>query len=126
MVAVSAATEGVVSGASFRTVIERIIREQSGHVPVPIEISAKAGEAPSQLSDGTALWTRSKGEVSEADYADFYRGISGQYDEPALTVHFRAEGRHGAAARQRRAPASGWRHRTGGILADRGTGRPGS
>jgi molecular chaperone HtpG len=74
--------------------IERIIREQSGHVPVPIEVSTKAGEAPAQVSDGTALWTRSKSEVNETEYADFYRGISGQYDEPALTVHFRAEGRH--------------------------------
>lgn len=74
--------------------VERIIREQSGHVPVRIEITAKADEAPTQVSDGTALWTRSKSDVSEADYADFYRGISGQYDEPALTVHFRAEGRH--------------------------------
>ena len=74
--------------------IERIIREQSGHVPVPIEVSAKAGEPPSHVSDGTALWTRPKSEVTEADYADFYRGVSGQYDEPALTVHFRAEGRH--------------------------------
>ena len=74
--------------------VERIIREQSGHVPVQIEISAKAGEEATQVSDGTALWTKSKSEVSEADYADFYRGISGQYDEPAMTVHFRAEGRH--------------------------------
>ncbi|MCB1447219.1 MAG: molecular chaperone HtpG [Rhizobiaceae bacterium] len=74
--------------------VERIIREQSGHVAVPIEVSAKPGEAPAQVSDGTALWTKPKSEVSEADYADFYRGVSGQYDEPALTVHFRAEGRH--------------------------------
>lgn len=74
--------------------VERIIREQSGHVAVPIEVSTKPGEAPSQVSDGTALWTRPKNEVSAADYADFYRGVSGQYDEPALTVHFRAEGRH--------------------------------
>jgi molecular chaperone HtpG len=74
--------------------VERIIREQSGHVAVPIEIAAKPGDAPSQVSDGTALWTKPKSEVSQADYADFYRGVSGQYDEPALTVHFRAEGRH--------------------------------
>ena len=74
--------------------VERIIREQSGHVAVPIEVSAKAGEEAVQVSDGTALWTKSKSEVSEAEYADFYRGVSGQYDEPALTVHFRAEGRH--------------------------------
>jgi len=74
--------------------VERIIREQSGHVAVPIEVSTKAGEAAVQVSDGTALWTKSKSEVTEADYADFYRGVSGQYDDPAVTVHFRAEGRH--------------------------------
>ena len=77
-----------------RWTVERIIREQSGHVAVAIEVSAKPGEAPAQVSDGMALWTKPKSEVSEADYADFYRGVSGQYDEPALTVHFRAEGRH--------------------------------
>jgi molecular chaperone HtpG len=74
--------------------VERIIREQSGHVPVQIEISTKSDEAPTPVSDGSALWTKSKSEVGEAEYADFYRGISGQYDDPALTVHYRAEGRH--------------------------------
>jgi molecular chaperone HtpG len=74
--------------------VERIIREQSGHVPVQIEISTADGETPTQVSDGTALWTKSKSEVTESEYADFYRGMSGQYDDPALTVHFRAEGRH--------------------------------
>lgn len=74
--------------------MERIIREQSGHVAVPIEIAEKPGAEASRISDGSALWTKSRNEVSEEDYADFYRGVSGQYDEPALTVHFRAEGRH--------------------------------
>jgi molecular chaperone HtpG len=74
--------------------VERIIREQSGHVPVPIEIIAKGDEAPSQVSDGSALWTKSKADVTKEEYADFYRGVSGQYDEPAVTVHYRAEGRH--------------------------------
>lgn len=74
--------------------VERIIRKQSGHVPVPIEITAKGDEGPSQVSDGTALWTKSKTDVTKEEYADFYRGVSGQYDEPAVTVHYRAEGRH--------------------------------
>ena len=74
--------------------VERIIREQSGHVPVRIEVSAAPDAEPSQVSDGTALWTRSRNDVTESEYADFYRGVSGQYDDPALTVHFRAEGRH--------------------------------
>ncbi|APO71077.1 chaperone protein HtpG (plasmid) [Rhizobium gallicum] len=74
--------------------VERIVKEQSGHVPVPITIIEKPGAEPIQLTDGTALWTRSKSDISTEEYTDFYRGISGQYDEPAVTVHFRAEGRH--------------------------------
>ncbi|WP_267549077.1 molecular chaperone HtpG [Rhizobium rhizogenes] len=74
--------------------VERIVKEQSGHVPVPIKIAEKPGEEATQLTDGTALWTKSKNDITSEEYADFYRGMSGQYDEPALTVHFRAEGRH--------------------------------
>ncbi|APO79292.1 chaperone protein HtpG (plasmid) [Rhizobium etli 8C-3] len=74
--------------------VERIVKEQSGHVPVPITIVEKPNAEPIQLTDGTALWTRSKSDISPEEYTDFYRGISGQYDEPAVTVHFRAEGRH--------------------------------
>jgi len=74
--------------------VERIVKEQSGHVPVPIKIAEKPGDEATQLTDGTALWTKSKNDITTEEYTDFYRGISGQYDEPALTVHFRAEGRH--------------------------------
>ena len=77
-----------------RWTVERIIKEQSGHVPVPISIVEKPGAEPAQVADGTALWTKQKSEISKDDYTDFYRGVAGQYDDPALTVHFRAEGRH--------------------------------
>ncbi|SDR51446.1 molecular chaperone HtpG [Rhizobiales bacterium GAS113] len=74
--------------------LERIVKEQSGHVPVPIVIVEKPGAEPAQIADGAALWTKPKAEVSKDEYADFYRSVAGQYDEPALTVHYRAEGRH--------------------------------
>ncbi len=74
--------------------VEKIIRDQSGHVPVPIRLVEKAGGEPSQVSDGAALWTKQKSDISEQDYNDFYHGISGQYDEPLANVHFRAEGRY--------------------------------
>lgn len=76
-----------------RYTLERIIKVQSGHVPVPIAIVEKAGAEPVQISDGAALWTKPKSEISAADYTDFYRSVAGQFDEPALTIHFRAEGR---------------------------------
>lgn len=77
-----------------RWTLERIVKEQSGHVPVPISLVEKPGEEVTSLSDGAALWTRSKSEITAKEYTDFYRSVAGQYDEPALTVHFRAEGRH--------------------------------
>jgi molecular chaperone HtpG len=77
-----------------RFTLERIVKAQSGHVPVPIAIVEKPGAAPSEVVDGAALWTKPKADITAADYTDFYRGLAGQFDEPALTVHFRAEGRH--------------------------------
>lgn len=75
--------------------IERIVKAQSGHVPVPIFIEeAGSEEEAAQVADGAALWTKSRSEISEEDYIDFYRSAAGQFDKPALTLHYRAEGRH--------------------------------
>ena len=74
--------------------IERIVKAQSGHVPVPISIVEKPGAEPAEIADGAALWTKPKAEIKPEEYTDFYRSVAGQFDEPALTVHFRAEGRH--------------------------------
>ena len=74
--------------------IEHSIKSQSGHVPVPIYLRDKPDAEPVEIADGAALWTKPKSAVSETEYADFYRSVSGQFDEPALTVHYRAEGRH--------------------------------
>ncbi len=74
--------------------LERIVREHSGAVAVPIDLIEKPGAEPRRIADGAALWAKSKSEVKPEEYAEFYRGLSGQFDEPALTIHYRAEGRH--------------------------------
>jgi molecular chaperone HtpG len=76
-----------------RSTLERLVKAQSGHVPVPIWIVEKPDAAPAEITDGAALWTKPKAEITTGDYTDFYRSIAGQFDDPALTVHFRAEGR---------------------------------
>jgi molecular chaperone HtpG len=76
-----------------RATVEPLIKAQSGHVPVPIAIVEKPGAEPADLTDGAALWAKPKADISAADYTDFYRSIAGAFDEPALTIHFRAEGR---------------------------------
>jgi molecular chaperone HtpG len=76
--------------------VERIVKAQSGHVPVPIllrEVGSEEEEAH-QVADGIALWTKAKSDISEEEYADFYRSVAGQFDKPAVTLHYRAEGRH--------------------------------
>ena len=72
---------------------ERIVKAQSGHVPVPIFLREAPDAEPKPLADGAALWTKPRSEISEADYTDFYRSVAGQFDAPALTLHYRAEGR---------------------------------
>ena len=74
--------------------IEGIVKEHSGAIAIPIEIVDKPGEEPRKIAEGVALWAKSKSEIKPEDYTDFYRNLSNQYDEPALTVHWRAEGRH--------------------------------
>lgn len=73
---------------------QRIITTQSGHVPVPIFLKDKPDGEEKQIADGAALWTRSRSDITAEEYADFYRSTAGQFDEPALTLHYRAEGLH--------------------------------
>src|SRR5918998_3945391 len=77
-----------------RYALERTVKEQSGHVPVPIAIVEKPGAEPQEVADGAALWVKPRSEITSEEYTDFCGGWAGQFDEPALTVHFRAEGRH--------------------------------
>ncbi|RUW99861.1 molecular chaperone HtpG, partial [Mesorhizobium sp. M8A.F.Ca.ET.059.01.1.1] len=73
--------------------LEQLAKSQSGHVPVPITLVEKPGAEARDIADGTALWVRPKSEIKPEEYTDFYRSLAGQYDEPAATIHFGAEGR---------------------------------
>jgi molecular chaperone HtpG len=72
--------------------VERTIKSHSGHVPVPIFLKDKPDAEARPIADGAALWTKPKAAITAEEYADFYRGVAGQFDEPALTVHYKAEG----------------------------------
>lgn len=76
-----------------RATIERIVETYSAHVPVPIRF-LEPGKDAAPLSDGSALWAKPKSEITPEAYKEFYGNVSGQWDEPALTLHYRAEGRH--------------------------------
>jgi molecular chaperone HtpG len=73
--------------------VERIVEEHSGAVATPIDLIDKPGAEPRRISEGAALWVKNKADVTPEQYKEFYQNLAGQFDEPALTVHWRAEGR---------------------------------
>jgi len=72
--------------------IERIVRMYSDHILFPIELAAGA-DTPRQINTASAIWQRPKSELKPEDYTQAYRTIAGAFDEPALTLHYKAEGR---------------------------------
>src|SRR5690242_19865295 len=76
--------------------IERIVGAYSDNILFPIELVPEEGE-PRQINSASALWQRSKSELKPEDYAQAYKQISNAFDEPAMTLHYRAEGRYSYA-----------------------------
>ena len=84
--------------------IEDIIKRYSNHVAFPIyltydekEWDDKGKEKGSKtktdrINSGTALWRRSKSELKEDDYNEFYKQLGHDSDPPLHYVHTRAEG----------------------------------
>ena len=72
--------------------IERIVGAYSDNIQFPIELKPEEGE-PRQINSASALWQRPKSELKPEDYTQAYRAIAGAFDDPAMTLHYRAEGR---------------------------------
>jgi molecular chaperone HtpG len=76
--------------------IERIVGAYSDNIQFPIELVPEEGE-PRQINSASALWQRSKSELKPEDYTQAYKSIANAFDEPAMTLHYRAEGRYSYA-----------------------------
>lgn len=76
--------------------IERVVGAYSDNILFPIELVPEEGE-PRQINSASALWQRSKSELSTEDYKKAYQQIASAFDDPAMTLHYRAEGRYSYA-----------------------------
>src|SRR3954467_9584849 len=76
--------------------IERIVGAYSDNIQFPIFLKPEGGE-PRQINSASALWQRSKSELKPEDYVQAYKAIGGAFDEPAMILHYRAEGRQSYA-----------------------------
>jgi molecular chaperone HtpG len=94
-------------GAEYanRWSIQDIIKRYSDHIAFPIWLrydeeewdetekkSKKKGEKTEQVNAASALWKRPKTELTEKDYAEFYKTIAHDSEDPLLYLHTRAEG----------------------------------
>lgn len=92
---------------SFR--VKSVIKKYSDHISIPVLMLAEPapvapteeGEEPAPIEEpgyesvnsATALWTRSKSEVSDEEYQEFYKHVSHDYAEPLTWSHNRVEGK---------------------------------
>ncbi|MGY4629295.1 molecular chaperone HtpG [Bradyrhizobium sp. USDA 4486] len=76
--------------------IERIVSAYSDNILFPIELVPEQGE-PRQINSASALWQRPKSELTAEDYKKAYQQIASAFDDPAMTLHYRAEGRYSYA-----------------------------
>jgi molecular chaperone HtpG len=73
--------------------IEQVVRAYSDHIGHPIML-VEGSEAPKQINTANAIWTRPKAEVTAEQHKEFFGHVTGSYSDPAMTIHYRAEGRH--------------------------------
>jgi len=65
--------------------VEGIIKRYSNFVQFPIELNGTV------VNTVQALWTKSKNEVTDADYEEFYKYIGHDSDAPLYRLHFAAD-----------------------------------
>jgi molecular chaperone HtpG len=78
-------------GARLRSVIRRY----SDHISLPILMAREGADAKGEetVNSATALWARPKKEISDAEYREFYKHVSHDFEDPLAWVHNRVEGK---------------------------------
>lgn len=70
--------------------IRHLIRQYSDHISIPIILKEK--DKSETINSANALWSRNKTEISREQYRDFYQNVSHAFDDPWMTLHYKAEG----------------------------------
>ncbi|MFA5370605.1 MAG: molecular chaperone HtpG [Sideroxydans sp.] len=81
--------------------LREIIRKYSNHIVQPILMKKEEWKDGVQqitgedetVNQASAMWARSKNEISEDEYKEFYKHVGHDYDEPLAWSHARVEGR---------------------------------
>jgi molecular chaperone HtpG len=85
--------------------VRSIVKRYSDHISLPVlMLKERVGEEKEEKEDtapewetvnqATALWTRSKAEINDEEYREFYKHISHDFEDPLTWSHNRVEGKY--------------------------------
>jgi len=87
--------------SSFR--LREIVRKYSDHITLPILMKQEQWDQEKseyllkdeeeQVNQASALWTRSKSDITDEQYAEFYKHVAHDFEAPLAWSHARVEGR---------------------------------
>jgi len=70
--------------------LRQLVRKYSDHLSTPIVL--KSGDTEETVNQAKAFWTRSKSDLSDADYQAFYKHLTHDSDEARMWAHNKVEG----------------------------------
>ncbi|RZV34094.1 MAG: molecular chaperone HtpG [Chromatiales bacterium] len=73
--------------------IESLIRKYSDHIGFPVSLHTEGEDETKVVNSATALWTRSRTDVNEDEYKEFYKYLSHDFADPLAWSHNRVEGK---------------------------------
>ena len=83
--------------------LREVLRRYSDHISLPIEMKQEEWDAEKSeqvvkdawetVNQASALWTRSKSDITDEQYKEFYKHVSHDYEDPLAWTHNRVEGR---------------------------------
>src|SRR6202789_3237360 len=94
--------EGATYANAWR--LQEIVKKYSNHIAFPIFLTYDKSEwnaekkesiktrVTEQVNAASAMWQRPKSELSGEDYKEFYKSITGDWEDPLFWFHTRAEG----------------------------------
>src|ERR1700691_5360358 len=95
-------TEGEQYANSWR--LQEVVRKYSNHIAFPIFLTYDKSEwnaekkesvksrVTEQVNAASAMWQRPKSELKDEDYKEFYKSITGDWEDPLFWFHTKAEG----------------------------------
>src|SRR6201989_2233538 len=94
--------EGAQYANSWR--LQEIVKKYSNHIAFPIFLTYEKSEwdaetkqstkkrVTEQVNAASAMWQRPKSELKDEDYKEFYKSLTGDWEDPLFWFHTRAEG----------------------------------